>query len=214
MIDKKYVASLEVDPQCGFSELCMKELPVPGAVDIVPELNAQAKYARLRCASKDAHNPNGLWIASALLPQFSKVNLQNIDMRWNRHCEVGTFGMQFLPGLPKPLDYDFIAYKGIENDSHPYGACFQDLQGKRSTGLIEFLKCNSIYTVIIGGLAEDYCCLETAKQLRRAGFDVIFNTGAMRGIDPTGVIKAIEEIKSLGGIVLMQANELAKHITI
>ena len=191
-------ASLDVDPQIGFSPLSPKELPVTDALAIVPELNAQALKVKYRLASKDAHNPSGIWIATDAQPQFSPVGAKNVDIRWNRHCEVGTEGFAFLPGLPAPLEYDFVAYKGIEPDSHPYGACFHDLADTRTTGLIEFLKLRLIDTVIVGGLATDYCVKTTALQLKKSGFDVIINLSACRGIAPNTIDSALADMTAAG----------------
>ncbi len=203
-MEKQYVlskktASFDVDPQKGFSPLCPNELPVVDALAIVPELNAQAAKAQYRLASKDAHNPEGTWIATAEAPQFSVVGTPNVDIKWNRHCQVGTEGFEFLPGLPKPLEYDFVAYKGIEADSHPYGACYHDLADTRSTGVIEFLLQKGLDTVIVGGLATDYCVKTTALQLKKAGFDVIVNLAACRAIDFNGSLDAaLTEMKAVG----------------
>jgi nicotinamidase/pyrazinamidase len=192
---KEFTASFDVDPQVGFSPLAPNELPVAGGDEIVRELNAQAEYAKLRVASKDAHTPNGIWIATPDNPQFSVVGTPNVDIRWNRHCEVGTTGFEFLPGLPKPLEYDFVVYKGMENDCHPYGAAYHDLLETRSTGIIEFLKYNRITTVILGGLALDFCVRTTAEQLKKAGFHVIINLAGTRAIaaDPKEVIQKMED---------------------
>lgn len=208
-IIKKDTASFDVDPQVGFSPLAPNELPVNGALDIVPELNAQAAKAHLRLASKDAHNPKGEWIATADKPQFTPVGTPNVDIKWNRHCEVGTDGFAFLPGLPKPLEYDFVAYKGIEADSHPYGACYHDLADTRSTGVIEFLKQKEVTTVIVAGLATDYCVKTTALQLKKAGFDVIINLAACRGIDFNGSVAiAIVEMQTAGIKVAFEADDI------
>lgn len=199
-LDIYHTASMDVDPQMGFSELCPSELPVPGALEIANELNKQASFGRIRCASKDAHPSNGIWIATPTAPQFSLVAEPNVDIRWNRHCQVGTVGMNFLPGLPEPLVYNFIAYKGIEFNSHPYGACFADLKGTRSTGLIEFLKVNKIDNVILGGLALNFCVGTTAYQLKDAGFKVIVNLAATRGIEvtPGACAEYINKLKNSG----------------
>lgn len=192
-------AAFDVDPQVGFSPLAPNELPVADAEAIVPHLNAQALKGHLRVASKDAHNPQGTWIATPEFPQFSVVGTPNVDIHWNRHCEVGTKGFEFLPGLPYHLAYDFVAYKGIEKDCHPYGACYHDLGDTRSTGVIEFLKGKSITTVIVGGLATDYCVKTTAIQLKKAGFDVIVNLAACRAIDFNGSKDAaLAEMAALG----------------
>jgi nicotinamidase/pyrazinamidase len=198
-IIKHETASFDVDPQVGFSPLAPNELPVTDAQSIVPELNKQATIAKYRLASKDTHNPNGAWIADEKNPQFSPVGLPNVYIRWNRHCQLGTLGFDFIAGLPKPLDYDFISYKGIEFDSHPYGAAYHDLADTRSTGVIEFLKQKEVTTVILGGLATDFCVKTTAIQLKKAGFDIIVNLAACRAINFNGSEKAaLEEMAALG----------------
>lgn len=178
----KGVASLDVDPQKGFTTVCPDELPVTGGVDIVSELNANANLAEKRTGSKDWHNRNAIWLASEDKPQFSVVGEPNSDIRWNSHCLGGEKGSEFLDGLPPVTGYDFIAYKGMENDMHPYGACYHDLEDKISTGLIEWYKVNGIHTVVVGGLAYDYCVAKTIYQLIDAGVHVILNRAATRGI--------------------------------
>ena len=118
--------------------------------------------------------------------------------------------MEFLPGLPEPLAYDFVAYKGIENDSHPYGACYHDLGDKRSTGLIEFLRDRNVTAVIVGGLATNYCVATTARQLKKAGFRVMLNLAACRGIDiPEGAVdKCVEELFTQGIEIIANVKEL------
>ncbi len=208
-IQKENTASFDVDCQIGFTPLSPTELPVPEGDTIVEELNKQATKAKFRLGSKDAHNPEGIWIATPENPQFSKVGTDNVDIRWNRHCQVGTKGFESLPGLPKPLEYDFMAYKGIEKDSHPYGACFHDLADTRSTGVIEFIKQNSIYTVIVGGLALDYCVKKTVLQLRNAKVNVIVNLAATKAIDFNGSKNAaIEEMKKVGVTFINNADEI------
>ncbi len=212
-MEKAYVltrdtASFDVDPQQGFTPLCPNELPVTDGTAIVDELNKQATKGHLRLASKDAHNPKGVWIATENEPQFSKVGHPNVDIRWNRHCEVGTKGMDFLPGLPYHLAYDFVAYKGIEADCHPYGACFHDLADTRTTGVIEFLKQKLVTTVIVGGLATDYCVKTTALQLRKAGFDVIVNLAACRGIAQATIGAALDEMKAAGIKIVASADDI------
>jgi nicotinamidase/pyrazinamidase len=60
---------------------------------------------------------------------------------------------------------------------------------------------NGIETVIVGGLATDYCVKTTAIQLRQAGFQVIVNLSACRGIAVDTVDGAIKEMKQMGIVV-------------
>jgi nicotinamidase/pyrazinamidase len=206
------VASMDVDAQKGFTPVCPAELPVPDGDKIVDELNAQAKYAVVRVGSKDAHPENGAWIADSSQPQFSPVGMPNVDIRWNRHCQVGTIGFQLLDGLPQPIDYDFFVWKGIEADLHPYGACYHDLAETKSTGIIEFLKSKEIEYVVVGGLATDYCVKTTVLQLVRAGFKVIVNLGACKGISRDTVDKAKEEMQKQGVGFVNSSKELGTYI--
>ena len=174
-------ASHNVDPEKGFTPICPDELPVPEGDEIVPELQGQNKLAKYKTFSKDIHPANAIWIASKMNPQFTPVKGKNVDIRWNLHCASGTMGSELLDGL-NVLDYDFFVAKGFEPDMHPYSSCYHDLEKKISTGLIEWYQANEISTIILGGLATNYCVGETAIDLVNAGFQVILNLGACRGI--------------------------------
>ena len=124
------------------------------------------------------------------------------------HAVPGTKGFELIDGLPKPSDYDFFVWKGIELDMHPYGACYHDLGNTMSTGAIEFLKCQGVKTVIVGGLATEYCLKTTAFQLKDAGFSVIVNLAACRGIDPANVKLAINEMQQSGMTIVNSASDI------
>ena len=185
--EQSTVASFDVDAQKTFTPLCPQELPVPGGTDIVVELNAQAHFASLRLASKDSHSARALWVADAVPPPLSVLAAPHMDCYWPVHAVPGTLGFESLPGLPAIVDYDYVVWKGIELDMHPYGACYHDLTERLSTGVVEFLKVRGIHCVIVGGLATEYCVKTTALQLRRAGFDVVVNLAAFRGLYPIAI---------------------------
>ncbi|HOK01561.1 MAG TPA: nicotinamidase [Spirochaetota bacterium] len=201
-------ASFDVDAQKGFTPLCPDELPVPDGDKIASALNRQAAFAKFRVGSKDWHCKQALWLADDKNPQFSPIKGRNVDIRWNCHCIGGTKGAELLDGLPHPADYDFFVWKGMEPDMHPYGACFHDLDGRLSTGVIEFLHGNGVDTVIVGGLATDYCVKTTAMQLKRAGFNVVVNLEACRGISIDTIDAAISDMTKEGIVVLKNLNDL------
>lgn len=174
-------ASHNVDPQKGFTPLCPDELPVPDGHNIVSELNGQNSIVAYKTFSKDIHPMNAIWLASSDKPQFSPVEGENVDIRWNAHCMSGTKGAELLDGL-NVTNYDFFVAKGFEPDLHPYSSCYHDLKKTISTGLIEWYDSKDISTVIVAGLATNYCVAETVKDLSNAGFQVILNLGGCRGI--------------------------------
>lgn len=208
---KQNTASFDVDSQYTFTPECPNELPVPEGAAIVAELNAQAKKAQYRVGSKDAHNPQAVWVADDAHPQFSEVEGDNVDIRWVRHAEVGSKGFELIEGLPKVTDYDFFVWKGIELDMHPYGACYHDFAEKLSTGVIDFLKNKQVNTVIVGGLATDYCVKTTVLQLLRADFWVIVNLAACRGIADDTVEQAKGEMAKAGAEFIDSATEIVNQ---
>lgn len=211
---KPYVASLDVDAQNSFTPLCPNELPVQEGNAIVTALNAQARFAQYRLGSKDAHPRNPVWLADEQHPAFTPLTgFKNVDVRWPAHCIPGTFGFQLLDGLPHPQAYDFFVWKGVEPDMHPYGACYHDLEESLSTGLIEFLAAHGITTVIVGGLATDYCVKTSVLQLLNAGFITILNLVACRGIHADTTLAAIEQMKAKGAIILSSTDELEQNNT-
>lgn len=206
--EKKYIASFDIDAQNTFTPLCSDELPVIDGDKIVAELNAQAKFAHLRIASRDAHSKCALWLSDANHPPLSPIEGHpDLDIRWPAHAIIGTKGFDFIPGLDSNA-YDFQVFKGIEIDKHPYGACYHDLKNTLSTGVIEYLKYHNITTVICGGLATDYCVKNTVLQLRKAGFNVILNKSACRGIDAKTIALAFQEMEKAGVEFITCAAEL------
>lgn len=207
-------ASFDVDAQLTFTELCPLELPVRGGQDIVHALNAQSKYASVRIGSKDAHSPASLWVDTDKEPQFTPIaEALNMDIRWKIHGVPGSAGFNLIPGLPAVKDYDFFVWKGIELDMHPYGACYHDLAGKKSTGVIEWLDCKGIETVVVGGLALDFCVRLTTLQLKEAGFNVIVNLESSRGIWASKTLEQqVQEFREAGIIVIETTAELENII--
>ncbi len=208
---KHEVASFDVHTQKTFTDACPNELPVPEGDQIVAELNAQAEKASIRLGAKEAHHPNAIWIASDKQPVLSPVAGDNVDVAWPPHSIPGTLGFELLDGLPKITEYDYYVWEGIELDMHPYGACYHDHAEKLSTGAIEFLQSKKISTVIVGGLATDYCVKTTALQLARAGFQVIINLAACRGMTAVTVDQALKEMQAAGIIIVEFANQLTNR---
>lgn len=200
---KIHVASLDVDAQNSFTPICPNELPIPFGQEIVHELNQQSTLAHLRIGSKDAHPANPVWLANQNHPTLSPITgYQNVDVRWPQHCVPGSLGFKLIEGLPHPQEYDYFIWKGVEPDMHPYGACYHDIHERMSTGLIEFLIAHQISTVIVGGLATDYCVKTTVLQLLHAGFRTILNLGACRGLAPDTTQQALSLMEEKGALLI------------
>ncbi|NBB93605.1 MAG: isochorismatase family protein [Gammaproteobacteria bacterium] len=209
--EKQKIASFDVDSQKTFTPLCPDELPVREGDKIGPELNRQAGLAAYRLGSKDSHSPKAVWVTED--PDMvgkPGVEGDNVEEHWPVHAVPGTEGFGLVPGLPRPADYDFFVWKGVELDMHPYGACYHDIGENMSTGVIEWLEARGVTHVLVGGLATDFCVWATARQLQQAGFQVILNRAATRGIAEESIAQALEAMEQAGIRFIDSCDELER----
>ena len=208
-INPQRSASFDVDAQNSFTPLSLNELPVAEGHCIAGELNRQAAFASMRIGSKDAHSPAAVWVADEHNPPLSPVTGHaNADLHWPLHAVPGTDGFKLLENLPAVTDYDYFVWKGIEPTLHPYGACYHDLANHLSTGVIEFLQAHGADTVLVGGLATDYCVLNTVMQLRAAGLRVIVNRAAARGVAADSTAQAFMQMADAGAQIIESTRSL------
>lgn len=210
LIEKEKTASFDVDPQRGFTPLCPDELPIPGGDEIAPELNAQAAFTLYRVVSKDQHPAEAPWVTTDPKQVMTPVegDHPNLDVKWPSHCVAGSEGNRLIPGLPEEDTYDLVINKGVDPEKHPYGACYHDLANTESTGVIEWLRERKIETVVVGGLATDYCMKTTALQLSEAGFRVIVNLAACRSVNPATLEDDLAQMRRAGITTIQSAKEL------
>src|SRR5262245_20052638 len=156
---------LVVDVQRGFTTLCPGELPVPGGLEIVPNVNRllELPWARID-ASQDWHPPDHCSF------------LGQRDNLYPPHCVQGTPGAEFLPGLHTDR-FHVVWRKGYERDRDAYAVTAQH------PGLIALLRAEGVPTVVVCGLATNICCFYAARDLRRAGLRVLLVEDASAGID-------------------------------
>ena len=204
------VVAIDVDAQRAFSPLCPQELPVAEGDLIVPELNAQAALADWRVLTRDAHSAQAVWVVDTPAQMLQALPYPNADLTWVRHAEVGSEGLLPLTGLPAREDDDFRGRKGLDTHRHPYGACFHDMAGRISTGLLEWLQVRGADCVIVGGLATDYCVKDTVLQLCGHGqWQVLVNLAACRGIAASTTASATAQMQAAGAVLLPDAAAVA-----
>lgn len=199
------IVAIDIHPQQAFSELCPDELPIEGALSIVPHLNRQAEWADYRVLTKDAHIPQANWNVRHQ-PEFQP--LEHAD-RWVSHAVVGSRGFQTLPQLPDANNYHYLVHIGLEQHAHTYGACFHDMAENISTGLIEWLRSREAGTLILGGLATEYCVQATALQLCWYGYwNVIVNLDACRSLNKKEEARAIQNMQGAGAVIANHTDEI------
>ena len=185
-------ALIQVDPQVDFGAVG-GALYVPRGEEVVAELNALRSAlesaGRLRAVinTQDSHppdhvsfqvnNPGSELFKEHVLPDGTK------QMMWPVHCQVGTPGHEFLPGLMRGAS-DIVVPKGTQRAVDSYSGFGSEDCVREITPLNLHLKGRGIKYVVIGGLAFDYCVSYTARDAARLGYNVIVVRSATRGISP------------------------------
>ena len=174
-------ALLLVDIQNDF--LPGGSLAVPGGDQILPAINQYLSRFKSKglpvFATRDWH-------------PHDHCSFTPLGGIWPVHCVRNTPGSQFPEDLRLPKD-TIVVSKAMAREKDAYSG-FED------TGLAEKLKTAAVRRLLIGGLATDYCVLNTVKDALKNGFSVLLLTDAIRAVNvaPDDGKNAIREMIRLG----------------
>jgi nicotinamidase/pyrazinamidase len=187
-------------------------LAVKDADSVIAPLNSLSKTIAQAngkvAATQDWHPPGHISFTSS---HNGKRAGDTVGASWPDHCVQGTHGADFHEALDlKPVS--LIIRKGFRKELDSYSAFFEN-DRKTSTGLEGWIKCLGIETVILGGLATDYCVLFSAMDCKRLGYKTIVAQDAVRGVGlPEGSVEnAVAEMKK-AGIEFVSSAELLENI--
>lgn len=120
---------------------------------------------------------------------------------WPDHCVQGTKGAELHPALKLPEGTHMIK-KGASQDKDAYsGFIDSDLEAE--------LKKSEITRVFVGGIATDYCVLNTVIDAAAVGFETYVLTDAVAAVDvePGDGLRALHLMQAKGA-VLTTTNEV------
>ena len=141
---------------------------------------------------------------------FDMIKLhQKEQVLWPPHCVQNTPGAEIL--LDQKL-FKATVKKGMDPQYDSYSG-FQDDGGKK-TDLDRLLKEDGIRKLVIFGIATDYCVRATALDGKAAGYHVLLIKNLCRGVAPDTSLKAIEEMRASGIVVLedLDLEQIGTHI--
>lgn len=176
-------ALLIVDVQKDF--LPGGSLGVPGGDEIVPTLNRYlAHFVALGLpviVTRDWHPADHCSFATQGGP-------------WPVHCVAHSSGAEFASGLQLP-GTAYIVSKARESKQEAYS-------GFSGTDLERYLRDHQVRRLFVGGLATDYCVLNTVKDASALGYEVVLLQDAIRAVDlrPGDGRRAQEEMQRLGAV--------------
>ena len=211
-------AFIQVDPQVDFGTVG-GSLYVSGGEEIVSELNslriALQKAGVLKCVvlTQDSHPIDHVSFhvnnPGSMLFTEHTVSSGNKQMMWPVHCQVGTLGHEFLPGLLHEVS-DIVVQKGTNREVDSYSGFGSEDYVSEITSLDMQLKSFDIKNVVIGGLAFDYCVSATAKDASRLGYNTIIVRSATRGISAESCEREENLMRASGVIIVDDAQDAVK----
>ena len=178
-------ALILVDVQYDF--LPGGHLAVPRGDEVVPVLNRYIALFRQRrlpvFATRDWHPPQ-------------HCSFREQGGPWPPHCIAGSDGARFAALLDLPCDVTIIS-KATAAQSDAYS-------GFAGTDLTQLLRRAGVSRVFVGGLATDYCVLNTVRDARSLGFDVVLLADAIRAVDvaPRDGERAIAAMLGAGAVAV------------
>lgn len=122
---------------------------------------------------------------------------------WPPHCVQGSHGAELHPELDLPDGHEIIK-KGSDPAVDAYsGFLDSDLEAQ--------LKTSGVTRVFVGGLATDYCVLNTVLDARQLGFETYLLSDAIGAVDvePGDGDRAIEQMLDAGATAITIGDAVA-----
>lgn len=161
-------------------------LAVAGGDEVVPIINELTKKFDHLVFTRDWHPADHCSFSPA--PEYH-------DKSWPVHCVAGSSGAAFAEGLDVPA-HALVVDKGTAADREAYS-------GFEGTTLAETLRGRGVESIVVCGLATDYCVKNTALDGLRHGFRVTVVQDACRGVDvPPGTADAALREMAAAGVRL------------
>lgn len=199
---KAKLAVVVVDVQADFTTAHKGSLAVTGTdqayLTAVDQATRELKAAGLPIyATQDWHPKNHMSFASNHPGHkpFQAIKLADgrTQVLWPDHCVQQSSGARLL--LDRSL-FTKVVQKGKDPKYDSYSG-FQD-DGGMKTDLEKVLKAAGVKTLIVYGIATDYCVKATALDGLKAGFKVIVVKDLCRGVAPKTSQAAWQELKKAG----------------
>lgn len=178
-------------------------LAVAGGDQVVPLINAMLDDFAVVVLTQDWHPANHASFAAEHpgAAPFSQVQMPyGPQTLWPTHCVQGTGGAGFHAALR--LDpAQLVIRKGFRPQIDSYSAFFEN-DRTTTTGLDGYLRARGVRSVVLAGLATDYCVAYSALDAARLGYDVTVRLDAARAIDLGGSLASMLEAMRAAGVRL------------
>jgi nicotinamidase/pyrazinamidase len=162
-------------------------LAVPDADTIVPAVNRLVAGHPLVVQTQDWHPRGHVSFASShpgKRPGDTVRTPYGVQELWPDHCVPGTWGAAFHPDL-ETTHTQLVLRTGWRTNMDAYSA-FRDNDRRTPTGLHGYLQELAVTSLVVCGLATDFCVKWSALDARQLGYEVLLVRDAVRGLDLDG----------------------------
>ncbi|WP_438990721.1 bifunctional nicotinamidase/pyrazinamidase [Lentibacter sp.] len=119
---------------------------------------------------------------------------------WPDHCVIGSQGAAFHPDLRTDAA-QMIVRKGFRAPIDSYSAFFEN-DRSTATGLHGYLQERGIRSLVLTGLATDFCVAYSALDAARLGYAVELRESLCRAIDLDGSLAAAKSQMREAGVII------------
>lgn len=158
---------------------------------IVPLVNRLQERFAVRVLTQDWHPAGHLSFASSHpgAAPFSTTEMPyGTQVLWPDHCVQGSDGAAFHRDLVTN-GTDLVIRKGFRPEIDSYSAFFEN-DHTTPTGLAGYLRERGVSSLVMVGLATDFCVRFSAVDAAKLGFSVTVREDACRAIDMDGSLAA------------------------
>lgn len=202
-------------------------------MDIIPTVVRMIKEGDwdMVVATQDYHPPNHISFASRHgVEPFQLCNVPHpflhekatvSQMMWPEHCVQGTYGAELDDTVANALDEReawgtpvHYVKKGQDLNFDSYSA-FASNEYILFTELISLLfgaQPRPIRTVVVVGLACDYCVMSTAVDAAKFGLQTLVTEDCMRGVDPKTTSDAMDKMRAYDVHIYKTSDDLLAAI--
>lgn len=167
---------------------------------VVPVINRLQQQFALRVLTQDWHPADHSSFAAnhSGAEPFSMTEMPyGPQVLWPSHCIQGSDGAAFHADLETDGAAVTIR-KGFHRDIDSYSAFFEN-DHKTPTGLGGYLREQGVTSLVMAGLATDFCVRFSAVDAAKLGFDVTLVDDACRAIDMDGSLEdAMRDLEENG----------------
>ncbi|MDR1507077.1 MAG: nicotinamidase [Treponema sp.] len=156
-----------------------------------------------------------LWVQEEAVEAFSKrypdleapADLEIRQVLWPVHCVKESEGAAFHDDL-KTEYVDFTFRKGFHKNIDSYSAFFEN-DRCTPTDLHDYLEKFPIDTILVGGLATDYCVFYSVMDSLRLGYKTLLLEDATAGVNfPEGSVDNAKKTMKAAGAVFVLSKDI------